>query len=52
MCTPDSLKITEDTRVAWRYLTSGKDMQKYGPLSTCNCISKIKRCNRQFQIDI
>ena len=50
MCTPDSLKITEDTRVAWRYHTStnGKDMQRYGPLSTSTCISKIKRCNRQF----
>ncbi|MGD0955082.1 MAG: hypothetical protein ABR985_22305 [Methanotrichaceae archaeon] len=50
MCTPDSLKIVEDTRVAWRYHTStnGKDMQQYGPLSTSTCISKIKRCNRQF----
>ena len=50
MCTPDSLKITEDTRVAWRYhtATSGKDMQRYGTLSTSACISKIKRCNRQF----
>ena len=49
MCTPDSLKITEDTRLAWRYHTaSGKDMLKYGPLSTSSCISKIKKCNRQF----
>jgi len=50
MCTPDSFRITDDTRVAWRYhtVTSVKDMQRYGPLSTSICISKIKRCNRQF----
>jgi hypothetical protein len=50
MCTPDSLKITKDSRVAWRYhtATTGNDMQRYGPLSTRSCISKIKRCNRQF----
>jgi len=50
MCTADSLMIVEDTRVAWRYhsATSNKDMQKYGPLFISNCISKIKRCNRQF----
>jgi hypothetical protein len=50
MCTPDSLKITEDARVAWRYHSTinGKDLQRYGPMFTSNCISKIKRCNRQF----
>jgi hypothetical protein len=50
MCTPDLLKLTKDSRVAWRYhaTNGGKDIQKYGPLWTCNCISKIKRCNRQF----
>jgi hypothetical protein len=50
MCTPDALEITEDTRVAWRYHTAiiGKHKQIYGPLCTSNCISKIKRCNRQF----
>ncbi len=50
MCTPDSLKITEDTRIAWRYhiATCARDMQRYGPLSTRSCIGKIKRCNRQF----
>ena len=50
MCTPDSVKITEDSRIAWRYhtATSGKDMQRYGPQYTSKCISKIKRCNRQF----
>ena len=50
MCTPDSLKITEDTKMAWRYhaAISGKDMLRYGPLSTSSCISKIKKCNRLF----
>jgi hypothetical protein len=50
MCTPDLLKLTKDCRVAWRYhaANGGKDIQKYGPLWTGNCISKIKRCNRQF----
>jgi hypothetical protein len=50
MCTPDSFKIMKDSRVAWRYHTvaSGKDLQRYGPLSTSACLSKIKRCNRQF----
>jgi hypothetical protein len=50
MCTPDMLKITKDCRVAWSYhaANGGKDIQKYGPLWTGNCISKIKRCNRQF----
>jgi len=50
MCTPDSFKITEDTRMAWRYHSAigEKIIQRYGPLSTSKCISKIKRCNRQF----
>jgi hypothetical protein len=50
MCTPDSLLITRDSRVAWRYhnVAEGKDIARYGPLATSNCISKIKRCNRQF----
>jgi hypothetical protein len=50
MSTPDSLKIIADSRVAWRYhtATSEKEMQRYGPLSSINCISKIKMCNRQF----
>jgi hypothetical protein len=50
MCTPDLLKIMEDTRVAWRYhtATSGKDTQRYGQLSDSSCISKIKRGNQQF----
>ena len=50
MCTPDSLKIIKDSRVAWRYhtATSGKEMQMYGPLSTRSCITKIRRCFRQF----
>lgn len=50
MCTPDSLKITGDVRVAWRYHTSiiGNDIQRYGPRYTNACMSKIKRCNRQF----
>jgi hypothetical protein len=50
MCTPGLFKIKEDTRVAWRYHSGigGNDIQRYGPLSTSNCISKIKRCNRQF----
>ncbi len=50
MCTPDSFKITHDSRLAWRYHSGigGKDIQKYGPLSTGKCICKIKRCNRQF----
>lgn len=50
MCTPDLFKITEDARVAWRYHSAigGRDIQRYGPLSTSRCISRIKRCNRQF----
>ena len=50
MCTPDLFEVAEDARVAWRYHTasSAKEMQKYGPLSIKSCISKIKRCNRQF----
>lgn len=50
MCTPDSLKITDDARVAWRYnaAISSKDIQKYGPRYTSACMSKIKKCNRQF----
>lgn len=50
MCTPDSFKVSEDTRIAWRYHFAiiGKDIQRYGPLSTSKCISRIKRCNRQF----
>jgi hypothetical protein len=49
-CTPDLLRITEDARIAWRYHSAinGKDLQRYGPLFTSDCISKIKRCNRQF----
>lgn len=50
MCTPDLFEVAEDARVAWRYHTasSAKEMLRYGPLSTRSCISKIKRCNRQF----
>ncbi|MFB3766452.1 MAG: hypothetical protein ACE14P_14555 [Methanotrichaceae archaeon] len=50
MCTPDSFKITEDARIAWRYHSgfAGKDIQRFGPLSTSKCICKVKRCNRQF----
>ncbi|MCJ7442999.1 MAG: hypothetical protein MUO26_00445 [Methanotrichaceae archaeon] len=50
ICTPDSFKIMKESRAAWRYHTGacGKDMQRYGPLSTSTCISKVKRCNRQF----
>jgi len=50
MCTPDLFEVAEDTRIAWRYHTafSAKEMQRYGPLSNKSCISKIKRCNRQF----
>lgn len=50
MCTPDSLEITDDARVAWRYHTAinGKDIQKYGPRYISTCMSKIKKCNRQF----
>lgn len=50
MCTPDSLKIIDDTRVAWRYHSaiSGEDIQKNGPRYTSACMSKIKKCNRQF----
>jgi hypothetical protein len=49
-CTPDSLKITEDTRIAWRYhdATSGKDIPRHGPRYTTSCMNKIRRCNRQF----
>jgi len=49
-CTPDSLKIVEDTRIAWRYhnAPSGKDVPKYGPRYTTACRNKIRRCNRQF----
>ena len=45
-----SFKVSEDTRIAWRYHFAiiGKDIQRYGPLSTSKCISRIKRCNRQF----
>ncbi|MHB8120495.1 MAG: hypothetical protein ACYDHX_17570 [Methanothrix sp.] len=48
MCTPDSFLIANDCRLAWRYhtRTGEADMQRYGPLMTSNCISKIKRCDR------
>lgn len=50
MCTPDLLPIMRDSRVGWRYhnAAEGKDIARYGPLATSNCISKIKKCNRQF----
>ncbi|VVB70336.1 Uncharacterised protein [uncultured archaeon] len=50
MCTPDLFRVTGNTRIAWRYhiANNPKEMQRYGPLSTKSCISKIKRCNRQF----
>lgn len=50
MCTPDSFKIENDCRLAWRYHISAgeEEMQKYGPLYTSNCIGKARRCSRQF----
>jgi hypothetical protein len=50
MCTPDLFQIANDCRLAWRYHSRAgeADMQRYGPLWTCKCISKIKRCNWQF----
>lgn len=50
MCTPDSLKIENDCRLAWRYHISADEaeMQRYGPLYTRSCIGKIRRCGRQF----
>jgi hypothetical protein len=54
METPDSVLIKKNTMIAWRY----HDLQKrgpgaagnqiFGPFFSTECISRVKRCNRQF----
>ena len=54
METPDSVLIKKNTMIAWRY----HDLQErgpgaagnqiFGPFFSKECISRVKRCNRQF----
>lgn len=51
---PDEVLISKNSTVGWRYheMEEGglgrSGNQIFGPLYTKDCISRIKRCNRQF----
>lgn len=51
---PDEVSISENSIVAWRYHCmeesgSGRSGNLiFGPLYTKDCISRVKKCNRQF----
>jgi hypothetical protein len=52
--TPDAIKLHKNARIAWRYheappnANSRDSLQRYGPLLSSACLSKAKKCNRQF----
>ncbi len=54
MDTPDAVLINRNSRIAWRYHEApmrGQNrsgVQIFGPLFSKGCISRIKKCNRQF----
>jgi hypothetical protein len=50
MHTPDSLKVEDEMRIAWRYhdAPSITSRRKYGPRFTSRCMSKASTCNRGF----
>ena len=54
MDTPDMVLISRNARIAWRYHEAPKKgqnrsgVQTFGPLFSKGCISRIKKCNRQF----